>query len=238
LDVGCGDGLFARIAYPDKHIWGVDVDPTEVKRAQRTASYQTLICGNVCCIQLPPEFFGSAIANCSLEHVPDLAGALANIRGSLKPGALFVLIVPTPDWSQKTGLAEGLTRVGLRGVAKAYGRALDRVFKHAHLHDAGWWSDRLRDAGFETVEIKPIVTRATSWTFELLLPASAVGYVVKRITGRWVLAPSLRGATSDATRALVERLLRRLPAGPVDTGGEYLIVARATGDVPDVRPHA
>lgn len=227
LDVGCGDGLFARMAYPKKQIWGIDINPTEVRRAQATAAYQTLICGNVCEVDLPRGFFGSAIANCSLEHVPDLPAALANIRRALAPGARFVLIVPTPAWSQKLALAEALGRVGLRSVARAYGGALDQVFNHVHLHDDSWWGARLEDAGFTVEESRPIVSRAASWAFEMLLPPSAVGFVVKKLTGRWVMAPALRTLSADAVRAAVTELLRRLPAGGPDDAAEYLIVGRA-----------
>ncbi|MDZ4064165.1 MAG: class I SAM-dependent methyltransferase, partial [Coriobacteriia bacterium] len=36
LDVGCGDGLFARLAYPGKQSWGIDIEPSELQRAQST----------------------------------------------------------------------------------------------------------------------------------------------------------------------------------------------------------
>jgi SAM-dependent methyltransferase len=233
LDVGCGDGLFAQLAYPGKQIWGIDINPSEVKRAQATASYQTLICGNVCQVDLPPAFFGSAIANCSLEHVPDLPAALANIRRSLRPGATFVLIVPTPDWSRQLALAGLLERAGLASVAGAYADALDRVFKHVHLHDDDWWHARLADAGFGAASTRPIVSRATSWLFEMLLPASALGLMVKKLTGRWIAMPSLRGATASLSRNLIERIGERLPEGQ-DQAAEYLIIARALG--PDGEP--
>ncbi len=232
LDVGCGDGLFARMAYPEKQVWGIDINPSEVKRAQATSSYQTLICGNVCEVGLPSSFFGSAIANCSLEHVPALPQALANIRRAVRSGGDFVLIVPTPEWSRKLTLAEGMRRLGLRGLSNAYGDALDRVFHHVHLHDQNWWQERLADAGFETLEVRRIVLRPTSWLFEMLLPASVVGFLVKKLTGRWVLTPPARAATSDLVRELVERVHARLPDGDDETAAEYLIIARAT----DARP--
>lgn len=228
LDVGCGDGLFARLAYPEKQIWGIDINPVEIKRAQATNSYQTLVCGNVCDVALPPEFFASSIANCSLEHVPEIDRALSNIRKSLVPGALFVLIVPTPDWSRKLALPELLKRAGLDSLAVAYGDALDRVFKHVHLHDDGWWNDKLELAGFEPVETRTIVSRANSWVFEALLPPSGIGWGVKKLTGRWVLAPSLRALTEPLSWRFVDKLHQLIPDGE-ETTAEYLIIARAGG---------
>jgi len=228
LDVGCGDGLFARLAYPRKQVWGIDINPTEIKRAQATASYKTLVCGNVCDVQLPEAFFGSAIANCSLEHVPNLPEALANIRRSLRSGAMFILIVPTPDWSRKLAIAEFLVRLGMSRVASAYADSLDRVFHHVHLEDEVWWNERLSEAGFEPLETRRIVSRAASWVFEALLPPSALGFVVKRFTGRWVLAPTLRNMTVGMSRSLVEYLCRNLPEDARNSRAEYVILARAS----------
>lgn len=227
LDIGCGDGLFARLSYPDKQVWGVDINPDEIKRAQATATYRTLICGSICDVDLPKTFFGSAIANCSLEHVPDLGDALKNIRSSLRGGARFLLIVPTPGWSRHLALARALSAVGMRSAAEAYGDALDRVFKHVHLHDEAWWRSRLEEAGFRPIECRLIVSRATSWTFDVLLPPSAIGYAVKKVTGRWVVAPGMRSLSAGLVRRFIDLLQRSFPDGSPREAGEYLLVAEA-----------
>ncbi len=221
LDVGCGDGLFAQLAYPGKQSWGIDINPSEVQRAQATGAYKTLICGNICRVDLPKGFFGSAIANCSLEHVPDLHDALVNIRGALKPGARFVLIVPTPDWTRWLATAEVLASLGLRGVSRAYGQALDKVFSHVHLYDEAEWRARLERAGFGQVECTTIVERPTSWAFDLMLYPSLLGYATKKLTGRWVLAPGLRFVTVDVARALLDALGAMAPKR--GGAGEYLL---------------
>jgi len=227
LDVGCGDGLFARLAYPNKQAWGIDINPSEVQRAQRTASYQTLICGNIVGVHLPSSFFGSAIANCSLEHVPDVHGALTNIHRALKPDGQLVLIVPTPDWTYHLAVPEALRAVGLVGLAQAYGDGLDRVFSHVHLYDAAGWRERLERAGYAVEEVRPIAMRPTSWAFDVMLYPSLLGWVTRRLTGRWVALPSFRPLTVDFARALVNAIGRLAPGG--DAAAEYLILARKRG---------
>ncbi|HVH46826.1 MAG TPA: methyltransferase domain-containing protein [Labilithrix sp.] len=227
LDVGCGDGLFARLAYPDKQAWGIDVNPSEVQRAQRTASYMTLICGNIVGVHLPKSFFGSAIANCSLEHVPDIQGALTNIHHALKPDGQLVLIVPTPDWTQHLVVPEALRSIGLLGLAQAYGDGLDKVFSHVHLYDEDGWRLRLERAGYEVEEVRPIAMRATSWAFDMMLYPSLVAWVTRRLTGRWIAMPSLRPMTVDFARAVVNAIGKLAPSG--DAPAEYLILARKRG---------
>ena len=225
LDVGCGDGLFARLAYPGRQTWGIDINPTEVQRAQATQTYSTLICGNICAVDLPRRFFSSAIANCSLEHVPDLRGALANIQSALKPGSRFVLIVPAPNWTAQLATVELLGRVGLHGLARAYGEGLDKVFSHVHLYEEGAWVKLLEEAGFEQVETLPVVDRGTSWAFDLMLYPSLLAYFTKKLTGRWVLFPGLRLFTVDAVRAVLNAWGGRVPNG--DAPGEFLLTCRA-----------
>jgi hypothetical protein len=118
-----------------------------------------------------------------------------------------------------------LSRLGLHAIARAYGDALDKIFFHVHLHEEDWWRARLDEAGFTTEEVRPLVQRSTSWAFDLLLPPSLIGYVTKKLTGRWVLAPALRPFTADLVRRLITAVADQIP----DDGraGEYLIFTRA-----------
>lgn len=224
LDVGCGDGLFARMAYPDQQSWGVDINPSEVQRAQQSGTYATLICGSICNIHLPQGFFHSAIANCSLEHVPDITSALTNIVSSLKPGGEFVMIVPTPDWDQRLFTAELMNRVGLKSLARAYGDALNSVFAHVHLYPEARWREILAAAGFETIRCEPIALRDTSWAFDLMLYPSLVGYLVKKLTGRWVVSPALRPLSVDFSRHLINAVGRAVQ--DTDGAAEYMFICR------------
>ena len=227
LDVGCGDGLFARLAYPGRQTWGIDINPDEVRRAQATQSYRTIICGSICDADLPPAFFESAIANCSLEHVPDIDAALRNVRSALVPGAMFVLIVPTPDWTEQLLTRQVLERVGLGGLGRAYGEALDRVFFHVHLYDAHKWGELLDDAGFDLVEHRPLVGPSTSWAFDAMLYPSALGLAVKKLTGRWVMAPALRGLSVDLVHRLANAVAQRTEDRLDGPAGELVLIARA-----------
>ena len=225
LDIGCGDGLFATLAYPGKQVWGIDVNLTEIRRAQSTAAYNALICGSITDVTLPTGFFRSAIANCSLEHVPDLERALRNIHRALEASAEFITIVPTPQWTRLLAIPELLRRNGFEGLADAYGRALDSIFFHVHLYDGDEWTRRLETAGFAVTSIETLTSRRSSWVFDALLYPSLVGWLTKKLTGKWVIAPALRNLTVDTARGIVNRLAAGVEDS--DDGSEYLIVAEA-----------
>ncbi|MCX7807461.1 MAG: class I SAM-dependent methyltransferase [Deltaproteobacteria bacterium] len=228
LDVGCGDGIFARLCYPDRQVWGIDINPTEIRRAQSTAAYSTLICGNIVTCDLPKSYFRSAIANCSLEHVPDLHGALRTIHQALVQGAPFILIVPTPTWTQELVVPKILEELGLSTLARTYRDALDRVFFHVHLYDAPKWRSILEEAGFEVESVKGIVSKGVTAAFDLLLYPSAIGWLIKQLTGRWTLLPGLRRGLAPLFWALIHATVARFEESDPsrDHAGEFVICAR------------
>jgi len=228
LDVGCGDGIFARLAYPERQVWGIDINATEIRRAQSTAAYSTLICGSITDTDLPREYFRSAIANCSLEHVPDIRGAFRTIHGALAPGAPFVLIVPTPHWTQQLVVPRTLEKLGLGALARAYRGGLDRIFHHVHLYDAERWKRLLADEGFTTDKVEPIVSPGVTAAFDLLLYPSLGGYAVKGVTGRWTLMPDLRRKLGLVPRDFIRRIAGAFSRDASADPGEYVIVARRT----------
>ncbi len=94
LDVGCGDGLFARIAFESVEVWGIDIDAAEGRWAAASRAYTQVILGDVTRARLPEGFFATCVANCSLEHVPRIDLALRTIFHSLRPGGVAYLFVP------------------------------------------------------------------------------------------------------------------------------------------------
>lgn len=227
LDVGCGDGIFARLCYPERQVWGIDINPSEIRRAQSTATYSTLICGSITSSDLPKGYFKSAIANCSLEHVPDIHAAFRTIAESLAKDAPFVLIVPTPDWTHELLIPRILESTGLDGLARFYRDNLDSVFHHVHLYDEAKWTKLLADAGFAVDSVEPIVSSGVTGAFDVLLYPSVVGWVTKRFTGHWTLMPPLRRAFSGLPKRAVKALaslMRRDPSSMKP--GELVIHAR------------
>lgn len=64
--------------------------------------------------------------------------------------------------------------------------------------------------------------------FDVLLYPSLVGWVVKKMTGRWVVSPALRNLTTDITRLMLNALASQVDDR--DEGSEFLIRAEARPD--------
>jgi SAM-dependent methyltransferase len=227
LDVGCGDGLFAKIAYGNEEVWGIDIDADEGRRAQASRAYQQLILADITRARIPQAFFQTCIANCSLEHVPDIDAALKNILGGLKPGGRAFLFVPNKDWAEHLWSVRAAERVGLRPLSVALRKSIDALFKHYHMHDEQGWREVAERAGFVIEEITPVGSTAATVAFEMFLLPSLAGLLNKKMTTRWTNFPNARRAMAPAVFAAVQATLEVI--GDEERTAEFLVVVRRPG---------
>lgn len=96
LEIGCGQGVGARIIYdlfkPQQYV-GIDLDPRMVQRARRKA--RTLpdaefLEGDVASLAFPDGSFDLVVDFGVVHHVPNWRDALAEIHRVLKPGGEFL----------------------------------------------------------------------------------------------------------------------------------------------------
>jgi SAM-dependent methyltransferase len=102
LDVGCGQGLrlraFRRRGF---EVVGTDLQPEVVDHVKSQLGVEA-VCAEVGDLPrlFPPASFDLVTAFFLLEHIPDVAGALRDIRAVLKPGGWFAAAVPVIDGLQ------------------------------------------------------------------------------------------------------------------------------------------
>lgn len=226
LDVGCGDGLFARIAFDDVDVWGIDIDAAEGRWAAASKAYTQVILGDVTQVTLPETFFATCVANCSLEHVPRIDLALKNILRSLRPGGLAYLFVPNAGWASYLTSARLLTELGVPSLGTRIENAIDHQFKHHHLYDETGWRKLVEQSGLEVVEIEPVLSTATTVAFEAFLLPSLAGLLNKKLTTRWTNFPNARKWFARPVYELIRSIMDRADPSPT---AEFLIVARRPG---------
>ncbi len=228
LDVGCGDGSFWR-AFPgsEKHsLHGIDLDADETALAKASGVFVKLMQGDIS-NTVPEGSYDFVIGNCSMEHVPDIHGALTNIRACLKPDGRLLLLVPAFGWTRTLRMVRAVesrsTRLGM-----ALAGAIDGFFQHHHLYDHDTWSSLLRKSGYRVVDCQGIGGAALNSSFERYLPPAALEFFYKVAFRHYPNWPWLRPAISAAAR---DELLQQ----PVPLGApgivEYIITA-----VPDPAP--
>lgn len=102
LDVGSGDGLFTiELARRGAKAYGVDIENRDLERGRARvhalgldASVE-LQSGDGQGLPFPDNMFDHVVSNCTIEHIPDDGGALAEMCRVLKPGGTLALTVPS-----------------------------------------------------------------------------------------------------------------------------------------------
>jgi SAM-dependent methyltransferase len=100
LDLGCGLGAFlAHTAerFPQWGLSGTDVNPAAVEATQARISNADIRMAGADADPHPPGSFDVITAWDVIEHVPHLDKVASSVRAMLRPGGLFVFVVPVYD---------------------------------------------------------------------------------------------------------------------------------------------
>jgi SAM-dependent methyltransferase len=196
LDVGCGDGHFASVAFD--HTLDVGIDPwweplhlasTAGAKVGRQA-YRLLIQAQGSQIPFPTATFGSAISNSVLEHIPGIEAVLAETGRVLKPGAPFYFCVPNQNFLDSLSIGRAFDRLGLVSLGDSYRSFFNRIARHHHCDTPEVWGQRLEQTGFELEKwwhyYPPEAMQVSEWGHYFGLPS----WVSYKLTKRWILAPT------------------------------------------------
>jgi SAM-dependent methyltransferase len=201
LDLGCGDGHFATVAFDRPLAVGVDPWWEPLREAAEREAYRGLTCAAGAELPFPDEYFASAVSNSVLEHIPEVEAVLKEAARVLKPGAPFVFCVPNHRFLPTLSIGRFFDRVKLKPLGKAYRAFFNRISRHYHCDAPEIWEDRLAQAGFQVEEwwdyFSPAALRTLEWGHYLGLPS----WVSQVLFGRWILSPTRWNL------ALTERLI-------------------------------
>lgn len=227
LDVGCGDGFWWTVRDDNREIYGIDISAREIAQAR------TRIHAELSDISRETPFagtkFADVIGNCSLEHVPDIDAALANLRAAAADHARLIMFVPTPRWAFQ-GKLQGFLLARAPRLAMALSGALNGFFQHWHLYDAKVWTRLLETHGWRVREIHGLGSARSEFLFRAFMPPAFVEFLAKSFTGFY---PSkLARFLPDAAIAPFARLVRWAVSDPVVPADsphayEYMIIAEA-----------
>ena len=221
LDVGCGDGLFAKILFAEKIDTGIDLDPNEIACARSRDVYRELICCPGAEIPKPDATFQTALSNSVLEHIPELMPVLKEIYRVLRPGGIFYFTVPTHEFERQAIVTRLLLGLQLEKQAADYCRWYNRFWRHFHAYHPDHWKQLANDAGFDVLKIVRYNSPAMTTRNDCLAPFAAFSILLKKWTGRWVLSSGLRGVILGPLARAAER---RMKEEGVGTDGSLVLV--------------
>jgi SAM-dependent methyltransferase len=150
LEIGAGIGNLTRTLLPRDSYTASEINPLYLEQLRALGEFRPYM--SVAEIDLGrADHFGSleqqydtVICLNVLEHVPDEAGALANIFGALSEGGRALILVPQHPWlfgSLDTALdhCRRYTRSTLEQALLAAGFSIERIFDFNRVSVPGWW---------------------------------------------------------------------------------------------------
>ena len=215
LDIGCGDGHFASIAYDKLPVdIGVDVMVRDLpEAAARHGVYRQVMFASGVALPFADRSFNTVISNCVIEHIPDNRAMLAEISRVLRPGGVFATTLPSEHFGEYLLGATLLRKIGLGKLGEGYGAFFNRISNHYHVYPPEEWRRRLAAVGLQVEEHIYYFSAAAHRRFDLSHYLGVPNLISKRLLGRWMLF--------DAQRELFERWLRPFYEEPLPAAGAY-----------------
>jgi SAM-dependent methyltransferase len=224
LDVGCGDGHFASVAFPRPLTSGVDPAAGSLREARQRSAYHSLIQARGDALPYADGTFSTIVSNSVLEHIPDLDPVLAEIARLLKKPQLangsaagrFVFCVPGDHFTRLLFFVRLFRALRLERLARAYEHYFNRISRHHHCDPPEVWQDRLAAAGLDVVDHFPYFSARATAALDIGHYLGAPSLISKKLFGRWILAPH------PWNLALTDLCLRPLYEEPLPEVGAYL----------------
>lgn len=214
LDVGCGDGFFARTVFGGRGVSvGIDPDERVLRKTDRSDAYQQIIHFDGVHLPFPSSMFRSVIANCVLEHVDHPDGLLREIGRVTKKGGMFSFTTPTIYFDQMLLGSRLLRASRLLPLAHFYERFMDRVTRQKYYWTKKQWVSMLHKSGFTLVGHREFFGPRALAIFDLAHWLSIPSIATKLLTGRWILLQELRWKISLLNRVRTWALDGNTPNG-------------------------
>jgi len=231
LDLGCGDGHFASVAFPKPLAAGIDPAAGVLREARERGAYRVLARSLGSALPFADGHFATVVSNSVLEHIPDLDPVLAEIGRVLqspepmagKPGGRFIFCVPGDHFTALLFFSQLFRWLRLEGPARAYARYFNRISRHHHCDRPEVWGARLARAGLKLCDSFYYFSDRALHALDLGHYFGVPSLIAKKLLGRWILAPTRWNL------ALTERWLRPLYEEALPQVGAYLfLVAEKT----------
>jgi SAM-dependent methyltransferase len=190
LDLGCGDGNFARLAFPGRTITaGIDPWDRPLQKAARAGNYAVAVQAMGDNLPFADGYFAGAFSNSVLEHITDIQPVLNEVSRVLKPHARFIVTTPSQFFTAYLGGGSFFERLRLDGLAGRYRDFFNFVSRHAHTDSPETWAGRLAEAGFAIERWQYYFSRGALRALEVGHVQGLPSAALHALTGHWIVAP-------------------------------------------------
>ena len=169
LDIGCGDGRYFRLIWPQAtNVVGVDMNPGVAELGRQSGVYREIHVAPAHQVPEPDASFDHVFANCSLEHMDHLDAVLAEINRCLKPGGTLLCSVVTDRFIQWQLLPNLVAMAGFDDAAAGLQKDFLDYHHLANPLSVDEWVKSFNRVGLVPVEHVPILPKHNSGIFLLM----------------------------------------------------------------------
>jgi len=215
LDLGSGDGIFARHVFTHDHVeLAVDPSSAETEFATRSGHNYGLMCrsrGDN--LPFKSKSVTTVFSNSVLEHIQDLDEVLRDVHRVLVPSGQFVATVPTDRFERYSLISLGLAFLRLRRLEVRYRCFYNRFWKHYHAYSVSEWEARFRNHGFEIVSSITYGTGLSTALNDLLAPFGLISKLRRVNNSPWVVSKRFRRGYLRPFSPLLRRSVNRGVSG-------------------------
>lgn len=187
LDIGCGDGLFASLAFDRPLTVGIDSDMRNLQRAVLEGSYLNLFSADATALPFRSGHYNTVISNCVLEHIEDVERALSEIVRVMSPGGRLLFGVPSHRFGEFLLGSTIARKLGQKKLSRGYGNWFNHHSIHHHTDDPKTWTRRLARHNLTVRSWHYYMARKGHFTFDLAHYLSVPNLLSWKLTGSWKL---------------------------------------------------
>lgn len=182
LDVGCGDGFFAKLVVGHVDI-GLDVSDSRMDEATGLKVYKKLVQYDGKHFPFKNNSFQTIISNCVLEHVSSLDEVVAQMYRVLAPGGTALITVMATPWEEHL--------FGSLFLGTSYKNYMRAKQIHLNLFSLHQWTKTFADAGFRIEKTKGYLSPRVCRLIDICHYFSIPSLITYTMFGKWVLWPKL-----------------------------------------------
>lgn len=169
LDVGCGDGRYAKWVLDKKMDIGLDISAKTIEKAAKNNAYFKYVVADASNIPLESSSVNTIFSNSVFEHFRNLDKPLSEMNRILKKNGDLVFTTHSPK-SKDFASVRMLKKLGLPFLAKM----VEKVFIHQlqlySLRSQKDWKELLESKGFRVSEVKNLISERSFFFFEIFMP--------------------------------------------------------------------
>ena len=183
LDIGCGWGEFAE-AFGVRMDMGVDIAARDLYAAAKGRMYKNLTLADARDLPFADNSYSSVISISTFEHIPNTKKLLKEIYRVLKPNGVLAITMETEEVDSNTFYRPLLKQIGMGFLSKLLTNAYNSYFHRHNLPPKKKWRLDFKEAGFEIISIKDIISPTITKLYDFFILSSWPAQLFRPFIGR------------------------------------------------------